>query len=224
MKKAILFGANGFVGSNLLHQLLNNNDYEQVIIVVRKKPEISHPKLKTLIGDYHSLANSKENIIADEIFIALGTTLKKTPDKNEYYQVDHDYPVLAAKIAREKGARSVFVITAVGANSNSNIFYLRTKGETERDIIALNFEHSHIFRPSMILGDRKDNRPLEKILIKVWPVVNLALVGKLNKYRGINGEKIALAMIAAAKNQSEKVNVYHWKEMNDLIQKPPGWK
>jgi len=217
-KKAVLFGASGFIGSYLLDELLNNSDYGQVSIVVRKNLNINHPKLKILTGSFHSLTELKENIAADEIFITLGTTKKNTPDKNEYYRVDHDYPVLAAKIAKEKGAKSVFVVTAVGANANSSIFYIKTKGETERDIIALDFEHTHIFRPSMIMGNRKENRPLEKVLIKMWAVVNRLLIGKqLTKYRGINGKDIAKAMINAAKSQSEKMKIYHWKEMNDML-------
>ena len=217
-KKAVLFGASGFIGSYLLDELLNNSDYGQVSIVVRKNLNINHPKLKILRGSFHSLPELKENIGGDEIFITLGTTKKNTPDKNEYYRVDHDYPVLAAKIAKEKGAKSVFVVTAVGANANSSIFYIKTKGETERDIIALDFEHTHIFRPSMIMGNRKENRPLEKVLIKMWAVVNRLLIGKqLTKYRGINGKDIAKAMINAAKSQSEKMKIYHWKEMNDML-------
>jgi len=217
MKKAILFGASGFVGSYLLDELLNDADYEKVMIVVRKNLNISHPKLETVIGNYHSLPGLKGDIVADEIFITLGTTRKNTPDKGEYYQTDHDYPVLAAKIAKEKGARSVFVVTAVGANANSGIFYVKTKGETERDIIALDFEHTHIFRPSLLMGNRKEHRRLEKIFIRIWSVINRIFIGKLNRYRGIDGKDVAKAMIHAAKNQSEKVKLYHWKEMNDRL-------
>jgi uncharacterized protein YbjT (DUF2867 family) len=214
MKKAILFGASGFIGSYLLDELLGNADYERVTIVVRKGLNINHPKLKTVIGDYHSLPDLKEDIVADEIFIALGTTKKRTPNRDEYYQIDHDYPVLAAKIAKEKGAGSVFVVSAVGANAQSGIFYVRTKGETERDIIALNFDHTYIFRPSMLMGSRKEERPMEKILIAIWSIINPLLPGKLSKYKGITGAAVAKAMVDAAKNQSEKVRIYHWKEMN----------
>jgi uncharacterized protein YbjT (DUF2867 family) len=217
MKKAILFGASGFVGAYLLDELLNNADYKEVTIVVRKKQDTHHPKLKTITGDYHSLPQLKEYILADDIFIALGTTKKNTPDKKEYYQVDHDYPVLAAKMARENGAKSVFIVSAVGANAGSGIFYIKTKGETERDIIALNFDHTHIFRPSMLTGNRKESRPLEKILIKIWPVINALFIRKLNKYRGITGKEVARAMNNAGKNQLEKVKVYYWKDMNDLL-------
>ena len=219
MKKAIIFGASGFVGSHLLSELLNSPDYEQVTAIVRKSLSISHPKLNTLIGDYSSLPALESQISADEIFITLGATRATSPEKEKYYQVDHDYPVLAARIAKARGARSVFLVTAVGANPRSRISYVRTKGETERDIIALDFEHTHIFRPSMIMGNRQENRPLEKPFIKTWSAMNPILVGKINRYRGIAGEDIAKAMKNSAINQSEKLKVYHWKEMKDLLQR-----
>lgn len=219
MKKAILFGSSGFIGSFLLQELLNDANYEQVTIVVRRQPGISHPKLKVLMGDYHSLPNLEQDIIADEVFITLGTTKKNTPRQDEYYQADHDYPVLAATIARQNGASSIFIVTAVGANANSNIFYIKTKGETERDIIALKFNHTHIFRPSMIMGTRKEKRPLEKIFIKLWSVINPVLAGGLSKYKGITGASIAKAMISAARLQSQKLKIYHWEEMMGLLDK-----
>jgi uncharacterized protein YbjT (DUF2867 family) len=213
MKKAVLFGASGFIGSYLLTELLNNSDYEQVTVIVRKSLEISHPKLKMWIGDYHSLPALKENIVADDVFITLGATRKNTPKREVYYQVDHDYPVMAAKIARENGAKSVFLVTAVGANASSGFFYVRTKGETERDIVALGFQHTHIFQPSMLIGNRKENRPLEKVFIKIWALINPVFVGGLSRYRGIEGKDVAKAMNNAAKNPMEKVKFYDWKAM-----------
>ncbi len=132
--------------------------------------------------------------------------------------MDHDYPVLAARIAKEGGAKSVFLVSAVDADPNSKFFYVRTKGETERDVTALNFEHTNIFRPSMILGSRKERRSLlEDALMKLWPALNPLLAWKGGKYRGMTGEEIARAMIEAAKNQAEKVKIYEWREMRDLL-------
>lgn len=217
-KKAILIGASGFIGSYLLEELLDSSDYQQIIVVVRKELRLQHPKLTQLIGDFNTLPDLKEQLVADEIYITIGTTKKKTPDQKIYYQIDHDYPVLAAKFGKDNGAKSVFVVTAVGANPNSGIFYVKTKGDTERDIIALNFEHTHIFRPSMIMGNRQENRPMEGLLIKIWGFINPLLLGKgLKKYKGINGQDIAKAMIAAAKQQSEKVKIYEWPQMNELL-------
>jgi uncharacterized protein YbjT (DUF2867 family) len=216
LKKAILFGASGFIGSYLLQDLLHNADYELVTIVVRKPLNIVHPKLKTLIGDFNTLQQLKESILADDVFIALGTTKKQTPDEKLYYQIDHDYPVLAAKMAKENGATAVFAVTAVGANAGSNFFYVKTKGEIERDSIALTFEHTHIFEPSMILGDRKANRPGEKIFMGISRLFNPLLLGGMDKYKGIDGKAIARAMNNAAKTQTDKVKVYQWREMTDL--------
>ena len=219
MKTAVVFGSSGFVGSHLLSELLNSSDYGQVTAVARKSLNITHPRLRTVIGDYNSLAGVKSEIAADEVFITLGTTKTNSPKKADYYQVDHDYPVLAARIAKERGAKSVFLVTAVGANGNSTLFYVRTKGETERDVIALDFEHTHIFRPSMIIGNRKEKRSLlEEALMKSWSALNPLLMWKGDKYKGITGEDIARAMINSAKNQTEKLKIYHWREMHDLLQ------
>lgn len=257
MKRAVVFGSSGFVGSHLLSELLNSSDYGQVTAVARRSLNISHPKLKTVIADYGSLiadyksladtncskdvkadvkegvkseiapvADVKEGVKAeiageiagDEVFIALGTTRANSPDEAEYYRVDHDYPVLAARIAKEGGAKSVFLVSAVDADSDSKFFYVRTKGDTERDVRALKFEHTNIFRPSMITGNRKERRSLlEDALMRLWPAINPLLAWKGGKYRGITGEEIARAMIEAAKGQTEKVKIYEWKEMRDLL-------
>lgn len=217
MKKAIVFGATGFIGSHLLRELLDNPDYERVIAVVRKPLALSHTRLTTLIGDLASLPALKPQLVADEIFIALGTTRKHTPDEAEYYKIDHDYPVLAAEIAKANGARSVFLVTAVGANAGSSLFYIRTKGEVERDILALDFDHTHVFRPSMILGQRDEHRPRERLLVAAWGVLNWLLVGPADRYRGLTGKEIARAMANAAQHETGKVRIYHWKEMSALL-------
>ncbi len=219
MKKALVLGASGFVGRYLTDLLLAAPDYEKVTIVVRRDIGLEHPKLKTLIAGFESLPQIKEAIEADEIFITLGTTTKKTPDRKAYYQVDHDYPVLATRIAKERGARSVFLLTAVGADAGSGTFYLRTKGETERDVIAVGMDHTHIFHPSMILGERTEFRLLEKIFLKIWPLADTLLkLSGLSKFRGIHGKDIAKAMVnAASQKQNGKVEIYEWKRMKELI-------
>ncbi len=217
MKKAIVYGASGLVGSYILETLLSNNNYEQIIIVVRKDLNMQHPKLRSLIGDFHSLTDLVKDVEADEIYIALGTTQKKTPDKKDYYQIDHDYPVLAAQLAKEKGAKSVFLVSSIGANVNSSIFYPKTKGETERDIIDLDFDHTYIFRPSMILGNRKENRPLEKVFKIIWKVVNPLFIGNLSRYKGLEAISIAKAIVNSAYQLNDKVKILYWKEMTVLL-------
>lgn len=216
MKKAILFGASGFVGGYLLKDLLQSEIYSEVTIVVRKPLNIQHPKLKMVLADYYSLAQNAAYLVADDVFISLGTTKKKTPNEKEYYQIDHDYPVLAAELTKANGAKTVSLVSAIGANAKSSIFYVKTKGEAERDVIAVGFDHTQIFRPSMIMGSREESRPLEKVFIKLFSVINLLLVGGLNKYRGITAKEIAKSMFKAAQQPEKKVNIYHWEEMKDL--------
>lgn len=216
MKKAIVYGASGLVGSYILETLLNSPDYEQIIAVVRKDLNIRHAKLLTLAGDFSSLPDLTKGIAVDEVYIALGTTRKKTPDQKEYYRIDHDYPVLAAKSGKENGAKTVLLVSSIGANTKSKAFYTRTKGETEQDLINLDFDHTCIFRPSLILGNRKEKRIIEKSFMAVWKVINPVLSGKMNKYKGIEAKNIARAMVGAANHPDGKMKIFYWKEMMDL--------
>ncbi|PWW02442.1 uncharacterized protein YbjT (DUF2867 family) [Paenibacillus cellulosilyticus] len=211
MKKAVIFGASGFVGSNLLDELLNHSSYEQVTVIVRKPLSIQHPKLTMLVGDYYALPDLKDQIAADDVFIALGGTTPK---------IDLAYPVLAAQTAKEKGAKSVCVITAVGASLRSRLSYLRVKGEIEQKLIALDFEHTHIFRPCMIMGKRKGVRLIEKTILTIWQLLNPLFVAGMSRYKGMDARNIARAMRNAVNHQSDKVMIYHWKEMNGLLQIP----
>ena len=216
MKKAIVFGATGFIGSQLLPLLLASADYDRVTIVVRRDPGLTDRKLVTLVGDLDSLPTLADRIDADDAFVAIGTTKAKTPDDVAYYRIDHDYPVRAAAAAQARGATGVFLVSAVGANAGSSVFYLRTKGETERDIIALGIPRTHIFRPSQLLGQREESRPLERFIIAAWPVVDWMLVGGARKYRGIAGAEVARAMVHAANAGATGTRVHEWAEMKEL--------
>jgi uncharacterized protein YbjT (DUF2867 family) len=216
MKTALVFGATGLIGSHLLRGLLASPDYARVIAVTRRSLTLSDPRLTVLIGDGDTLPALAPQLVADDIFIALGTTRKRTPDEAAYYRIDHDYPVQAARIARQNGAQAVFVVSAVGAKAASGQFYLRTKGETERDIIALDYPQTHIFRPSMIIGERGEHRPLERLFIALARILNPLLLGPAERFRGIGADAVAQAMIAAARTGATGLRIYHWKDMTAL--------
>ncbi|MEO7065487.1 MAG: NAD(P)H-binding protein [Rhodanobacter sp.] len=216
MKKALLFGATGFIGSQLLSMLLASQDYDGVTIVVRRDPGVAHTKLVTLVGELDSLATLVDRIEADDVFIALGTTKAKTPDEAAYYRIDHDYPVAAAAVAQARGATGVFLVSVVGANAGSSVFYLRTKGEVERDVMALGIPRTHFFRPSQLLGQREEKRPLEGLIIALWPAIDWLLVGGARKYRGIAGAEVARAMVSSATGSSTGTYVHEWTDMKAL--------
>ncbi len=218
MKTAILLGSSGLVGSFLLTELLNNPAYIKLIVVVRQPLSIQHPKLITLIGNYETLPSLKKELVADDVFICIGTTKKKEPNQKLYYLVDHDYPVLFARLCKENGASSVFVVSAMGANINSKVFYSRTKGEMERDIIALDYASTNIFRPSVLIGKRNEKRIVEQVAATVLTIIQPLLVGELlSKYRGIKANIIAIAMNKSATKSNDKLKYYYWKEMNNMV-------
>lgn len=216
-KQALVFGASGFIGGHLLHHLLESDAYANVIVVVRRPLNISHPKLTQHIGDFDSLPSLKHVLIADDVFCAVGTTRKKTPDLVAYRQVDYGLPVATAQIGMENGAKAFFLVSSVGADADSSVFYLKTKGEAERDIIRLGYESTHIFRPAAVTGNRQESRPLEKIMGWLSKATAPLLQGSWKKFRPIDGQSVARAMLRAGQSPKNGVHYYYWNEITTIL-------
>ncbi|MFB2119204.1 NAD(P)H-binding protein [Parapedobacter sp. 2B3] len=216
-KSAILFGATGLIGSQLLRELLDCSAYAAVTVVVRRDTGIRHPKLNQLVADHRSLADIKGQLVADHVFCCVGTTRKKTPDLNEYYRIDHDYPVAAAQYTKDNGATAFLLVSAVGANPASANFYLRMKGETERDIIRLGFERAHVFRPSLLMGNRSENRGLESLAQVLFKVINPLLINRLSKYRAVSATWVSKALCHVALSGDQGVHTYHWADIKKWV-------
>lgn len=213
-KKAIIVGASGLIGNELLDILLQSADYQEVLALVRKGLSIDHPKLVQLIVDFDNLDKWAAAINGHALFCCLGTTLKKTPDLSEYRKIDHDYPVKLAQLAYQNKVKQYHLVSAIGANSKSASFYTRLKGETENDIEKVQLKTLHIYQPSILTGGRKEKRALERIAIVVMKVVNPLLIGRFKKYRSIPAATVARAMFKQSlKNEvgifihsSDKIN------------------
>ena len=215
-KKAVLLGASGLIGESLLEQLLSDIHYKEVLAVGRKKLERQHPKLKQLVVDFDKLNDYASEIHGDVIFCCLGTTKSKTPDQVQYKKIDYQYPLNAAAIAQINGIEQYHLVSALGANPSSSIFYTKTKGEVERDLKALPFKSIHIYQPSLLVGERKENRNMEGMMTVVMQVLNPLLFSGLRKYRSIKIEKVARAMLKKSLEDATGTFVYPSDKIEEI--------
>lgn len=201
-KTAIILGATGLTGSILLKKLLNDNRYDAIKLFSRSKIENQPNKVIQIIGNILELENFKNDFLADEVFCCIGTTAKKTPDKTLYKHIDYGIPVTAAKLSKENKIPTFIVVSAIGANVNSTVFYSKTKGEMENAVLLENIKKTHILQPSIIGGTRNETRIGEKIGLFVFRLLQPLFFGKLKKYKITEAEDIAQAMIYLANSTS----------------------
>jgi uncharacterized protein YbjT (DUF2867 family) len=207
-KKAILAGASGAIGSSLLQQLLDSNDYSEVLVLARKNLDIQHPKLKQVILDFSELGKYAAEITGDVVFCCLGTTKSQTPDQQEYRKIDYQYPLDLAAIALGNGAQSYHLVSSIGANKDSSVFYTRTKGEVEHDLKAIPFKTIHIYQPSMLVADRHGKRAAEGIGKVIMQIANPFLFGALKKYRSIKVAVVAKAMLKKSLEDTKGIFIH----------------
>ena len=199
-KTAIILGATGLTGSNLLTKLIHDNRYDNIKLFSRSKIDGLPKRVTQYLGDLLKLEDFKAEFTADEVFCCIGTTAKKTPDKNLYKKIDHGIPLAAAKLAKENKINTFLVVSAMGANKKSSVFYNKTKGEMENDVLLENIEKTIILRPSIIGGERKERRILEQIGLSIFKIIEPFFIGKLKQYKIIKDDNIAKAMIYLANN------------------------
>jgi uncharacterized protein YbjT (DUF2867 family) len=197
MKKrtALVFGASGLVGGELLNLLLANANYDAIISFGRKELDIKHPKLEQIVIDFNKLNSYKELMNANDLFCCLGTTIKKAKSKEAFRKIDFEYVSQIGNIAAENKVKNFSVVSSIGTDKNSGNFYLKTKGEMEDALKKLNFEQLLIFRPSVLLGKRNEQRVGEQIGKVAVQILSPLLIGKLKKYRGVKASVVAQKMI-----------------------------
>lgn len=203
-KTAIILGATGLSGSLLLKRLLADESYTLIKLFSRKPSGIHSVRIEEHVGDVLQLRSFKKDFIADELFCCVGTTSAKTKDRSVYREIDYGIPVNAARLARENKIPTFMVISSMGANPGSRIFYSRTKGQMEQAVQDQKIPNTYILRPSLILGERNEKRFGESFGALILKLTNGLLVGKLKKYRAIKADHIAAAMITLAKTKPDK--------------------
>ena len=201
-KTAIILGATGLTGNHVLQKLIEDDRYKSIKLFSRSKIEGLPEKVVQFIGNILKLDQFKADFTADEVYCCIGTTAKKTPTKNHYKDIDYGIPLAAAILCKENNIPTFIVISAMGANKDSKVFYNKTKGEMEYKVLQQNIKHTFILRPSLIGGERKESRLLEKIGITILKVVEPLFIGNLKKYKIISAKSIAKAMIILTNNTS----------------------
>ncbi|WP_150272146.1 oxidoreductase [Paenibacillus tepidiphilus] len=212
-KIAVVLGATGLVGKAVTGDLLAG-DWTEVRVLVRRPLPLEHPKLKQVLVDWERIDQYREEFMgAAAVFCCLGTTIKQAGSQAAFERVDLEYPLAAARLAKECGVKQFLAVSSMGANAKSRNFYSRTKGKAEEGLIAVQFHGLHLFRPSLLLGERTEFRLGERVAAVVMKALDFAMVGKAAKYRAIPGAKVARAMVNIALANTGGVHVYP----NDVI-------
>ena len=192
-KTALIAGATGLVGGELLKHLLEDERYQKVIVVTRRELGLRarHPKARQVLVDFAKLEKHAEDLRADHVFCTLGTTIAKAGSQAEFVKVDLEYPLRLARVTLGQGARHYSIVTALGASTSSPFFYSRVKGSVERELEGMGWPSLAIVRPSVIAGERDESRPAERLsqsLLKFAPAT----------WRSVPAADIAACMVEIA--------------------------
>ena len=212
LKEVTLFGGTGLIGSLLLDILIKDNDYHKINVVTRKSISLSHKKIKIHIIDFSNSKSYSQTLRNSQIvFASIGTTQSKVKgNKESYRKIDFDIIYNIAKACKENNVENFSFVSSSGANIKSNNFYLNLKGEIENSILNLNLSSTSIFRPSLLLGKRKEKRYGEKIAQLIMPFLSFLMP---SKYKPIRAAFVAKSMVNISKSIQPGFKIYHYKEI-----------
>ena len=215
-RNALIAGATGLVGSSLLKKLLADDQYSTIVIITRKSMDVKHPKLIQKQIDFDKIESIKLDFQVDDVFCTLGTTIRTAGSQDAFYKVDFTYVVNLGKWCASNGVQRFMLVSAMGSNLKSGIFYNRVKGEMETAVSELNIPQIQIFRPSLLMGDRKEKRGGEKVAQVVMGSLGFLFIGPLLKYKGIHADVVAKAMIKSAQADAKGFAVFESDEMQRM--------
>jgi uncharacterized protein YbjT (DUF2867 family) len=220
-KTALLVGASGLVGGHCLQYLLEEPSYSRVVVLVRRALPMTHDKLLQHIVDFDELESLGKCLPVEDVYCCLGTTIKKAGTQQAFRKVDFDYPVKIAALAQHCGANQFLLVSSLGANLHSRLFYNRVKGEAEVAIRKIPFKAFHTFRPSLLLGERKEYHTGEKAGAFIMSGMKYAMGGPLKKYRAIQACDVAKAMVRVAQMDLCGVNTFESQRIQEIADKQP---
>ena len=212
-KTALIIGATGLVGEQCLNELLGSKEYEKVIALTRKKHEIRNAKYENIVTDFENLEAIAQQLKADDVFCSMGTTIAKAGSKAAFTKVDYTIPIKVAELTKQNGAKNFILVSSIGADASSLIFYSKTKGELENALMKLNFESLIILRPSILLGNRKEKRFGEEVGRIAAEKLSFLFVGALKKYKGTPVDLLGKLMVKLAQEKSTGVRIIENEEI-----------
>ena len=215
---ALVAGASGMVGTELVRLLAASGDYRRVIALSRRPLSIEAPRLANRILRFENLEQDLRGTTCDDAYCCLGSTIRQAGTQAAFRAVDHELILRFARFAQAAGAKTLVVVSAAGASAGSRNFYLRVKGETELALEALRFRSLHLMQPSLILGSRKQWRLTEMAGRVVMPLINPLLMGRYEQWRAIPARTIAAAMRTAARSGRLGVHRHTWRSMRLMAQ------
>ncbi|AZQ63518.1 NAD-dependent epimerase/dehydratase family protein [Flammeovirga pectinis] len=211
---ALIIGSTGLIGKNIVTLLTENEQYDKIISITRRPLGISHPKLSEVITNFENLTTLELSTDIDVAFCCLGTTMKQAGSKEAFYKVDHTFIIDFFKLAKRYNVKNSLVVSSMGADKHSFIYYNKVKGETEYALMNLGLPVLNIFQPSLLIGNREESRFGED-LGKVFNQFLSPIIPK--KYKGIEGITVAKAMISqAALIPSKKVSFFTSDQIQEL--------
>ncbi|MDG5787404.1 NAD(P)H-binding protein [Evansella sp. AB-P1] len=218
MKKALVAGATGLIGKHLIQELMESEKYDEIRIISRRKSKFDQEKLvNEYTIDFDKLEKHKDLLQGiDDVFVCLGTTMKKAKSKKRFMKVDYTYPIVLAKLSKEVGVKRFLIVTAIQSDRDSRFFYSRVKGKTEEALVLMDLPTLHVFRPSLLLGKREELRFGEKVSELIGKPLSVLFVGPFEKYKPIKGTYVAKAMCAVAQEESKGVHIYESDQIRHL--------
>jgi uncharacterized protein YbjT (DUF2867 family) len=217
-KTALVIGATGLVGEEVLKQLLQSAEYSKVIALTRKPLTIKNAKLENPVVDFDKPEQYKTTK-ADDVFCAMGTTIGKAGSQAAFRRVDFEIPLQVAEFALKNGATKFILVSSLGANAKSGVFYSRTKGELEQALEKLKYKALIILRPSILLGDRKEHRAGEAIGRYVSEKLSFLFAGPLAKYKGTPVDLLARVMVKLANDDKQGLRIIENDEIFVIAEK-----
>lgn len=213
MKTALIAGATGLIGKQLLQLLLDDPYYEKVKVITRKPIGLQNPKIENIVLNFDALSEYYTSLNADDVFCCLGTTIRIAKTKEAFRKVDYHYPLELARITKNQGASQYLLVSALGADKNSSVFYNKVKGEVEEAIVNVLFNSTHVFRPSLLLGDRDEQRAGEGAATTFFKLFGFLIP---LKFKAIDSAKVARAMIHFAKKEDPGIHIHESRDLQEI--------